>query len=91
MPKISVPTLLRPLCDGAREVQVPGGTFESVLRSIDEQCPGFYDRVVDPEENRLHVDLAVALDGEVVTLYLHEPVAEDAHLSIVPALGGGSG
>ncbi len=89
MTKIAVPSLLRPLCNDAKELDVPGGTLESVLRAADEQCPGFYEKVVDTEENRVRPDLAIAIEGEVVTLYLHEPVAGDAHLAIVPALGGG--
>ncbi len=89
MPRITVPSLLRPLCDGRNEVEVPGGTLDAVLRAADKECPGFYERVVDTEENRVRVELAIAMDGEVVTLYLHEPIAEDAHLAIVPAISGG--
>lgn len=89
MPRIAVPSLLRPLCDGTRELVVSGATLEAVLRAADEQCPGFYERVVDVEEHRVRLELAIAMDGEIVTLYLHEPIAEDAHLAIVPAIAGG--
>lgn len=89
MTRIAVPTLLRELCSGTREITVPGGTLENVLRAADGQCPGFYERVVDAEENRVRLELAIAMDGEVVTLYLHEFVRDDAHLAIVPAIAGG--
>lgn len=89
MTRIAVPTLLRELCNGTREITVPGGTLESVLRAADEQCPGFYERVVDTDENRVRLELAIAMDGEVVTLYLHEFVRDDAYLAIVPAIAGG--
>jgi hypothetical protein len=68
---------------------VPAGTLDAVLRSVDEQCPGFYDRVVEAEERRLRLELAIAVDGEVVRIALHHPIREDAHLAIVPAIGGG--
>lgn len=89
MPRIQIPSLLRPLCSGERELTVPGGKLDAVLRAVDELCPGFYDRVVDSEEHRVRVELAIALNGEVVNLYLHEFVAEDANLAIVPAIAGG--
>lgn len=89
MARLSVPSLLRPLCNGETEIDLPGGTLEALLRAADVQCPGFYERVVDAESHRLRVDLALALDGEVVTLYLHETIDDDAHLAIVPAIAGG--
>ena len=89
MTRIAVPSLLRPLCNGTTEIEVPGGSLDAVLRAADEQCPGFYERVVDAEENRVRVELAIALQGEVVTLYLHEHIDDDAHIAIVPAIAGG--
>ena len=89
MPRIAVPTLLRELCNGTREITTPPGSLEQVLRAANEQCPGFYERVVDTEQNRVRLELAIALDGDVVTLYLHEYVGEDAHMAIIPAIAGG--
>lgn len=89
MPKITIPNLLRPLCDQTGDIVVPAGTLDAVFRSVDEQCPGFYDRVVDTEEHRLRLELAIALDGEITRLSLHQQIREDAHLAIVPAIGGG--
>ena len=82
-----VPALLRPMCGGATRMEAPGATLGAVLRSLDGQCPGIYDRVV--EEGRVRPELAIALDGEAQALPLHHPLAPEAEITIVPAIGGG--
>lgn len=89
MPRITIPNLLRPLCDQKGDVVVPAGTLDAVLKSVDQQCPGFYERVVEADEHRLRLELAIALDGEITRLSLHQQIRDDAHLAIVPAIGGG--
>lgn len=87
MPTIIVPALMRDLCAGASKVEVPGATVGEILREMDQRCPGFYVRVVD--DGHLRPELAFALDGEVVSLALHEAIAPSAEIAIVPAIGGG--
>lgn len=87
MAVVFVPATLRDFCVGASKVEVPGATFQEVLREIDVRCPGFYARVV--EEGRLRPELAFAINGEVVSLALHDAVAPGTEIAIVPALGGG--
>jgi molybdopterin converting factor small subunit len=87
MAKVSVPTLLRPLCDGRRTLEVPASTLEQLLRALDVECPGFYDRVV--EDGAVRPELAVAIDSEAAAYPLFEPLRPDAEVTIVPAIGGG--
>lgn len=87
MVRVIIPAALREFCAGAAKLDVPAGTVESVLRELDGRCPGFYARVV--EEGRLRPELAFALNGEVYRLALHDLLAPDTELAIVPALGGG--
>lgn len=88
MAVVIVPATLRDFCSGASKLEVAGATIEEVLRAVDERCPGLYSRVV--EGQRLRPELAFALNGEVVSLALHDTVALDTEIAIVPALGGGS-
>jgi molybdopterin converting factor small subunit len=87
MATVVVPALLRGLCGGTSHLDVPGDTVGAVLRAIDERCPGIYERVVD--HGHLRPELAFAVDGEVVSLALHDHVAANAEIAIVPAIGGG--
>ncbi|MBI5949178.1 MAG: MoaD/ThiS family protein [Chloroflexi bacterium] len=87
MVSVWVPALLRSLCGGAARLEVEGGTLGDVLRALDLRCPGLYDRVV--EGGRVRPELAVAINGEVLSLALHEPLAPGTELTLVPAIGGG--
>jgi molybdopterin converting factor small subunit len=87
MVRVIIPATLRSLCGGSQELDLGAATVEELLRAVDARCPGFYSRVV--EEGRLRPELAFALDGEIVPLALHDPIAPTAEITIVPALGGG--
>lgn len=87
MALVIVPALLRGLCGGAQRLEVEGNTLDGVLRALDQRCPGFYDRIVDG--GRVRPELAIAMNGEILSLPLHEPIAPGAELTIVPAIGGG--
>ena len=86
---VIMPAPLRELCAGVSKLDVPGSTICELFREIDLRCPGFYDRVI--ENGRIRPELAVAMDGEVLSLALHDSVAPGAEITIVPAIGGGSG
>ena len=87
MANVFVPTLLRPLCDGRSRLELPAATLGELLRALDEEGPGFYDRVVD--EGAVRPDLAIAINGEAMSYPLFEPLAPNAEVTIVPAIGGG--
>lgn len=87
MANVFVPTMLRPLCDGAQHLEVPAATLGDLLRGLDAICPGFYARVV--ENGRVRGELAVAIDGEAASFPLHEALRPDAEVTIIPAIGGG--
>ncbi|MGE5594445.1 MAG: MoaD/ThiS family protein, partial [Hyphomicrobiales bacterium] len=87
MARTFIPTLLRPLCAGAAELDVDARTLDELLRALDARCPGFYDRVV--ENGHVRPELAIAIDGEAAAYPLHEPLAPSAEVTIVPAIGGG--
>jgi molybdopterin converting factor small subunit len=87
MALVIIPATLRDFCAGASKLEVAGATIEEVLRAVDARCPGLYARVVDGM--RLRPELAFALNGEVVSLALHDTVSADTEIAIVPAIGGG--
>jgi molybdopterin converting factor small subunit len=84
---VFIPSLLRGLCGGSSKLEIDAGTLGDLLRELDAQCPGLYDRVV--EDGRVRPELMFAIDGEVVPLALHDPLAPTAEIGIVPAIAGG--
>jgi molybdopterin converting factor small subunit len=84
---VTIPALKRPLCDGRNVVSVEGTTLGEVFRAVDAACPGFYERVV--EDGGVRADLSIAMNGEVLSLALHEHLDPGTELTLVPAIGGG--
>jgi len=84
---VILPALFRDLCGGAAKLDVEGATLGEVLRAVDVRCPGIYGRVV--ENGRVRPELAIAMNGEILTLALHTPIGADSELTVVPAIGGG--
>ena len=88
MARVIVPALLRELCGGVANLEVPGATLGELIRELDARCPGFEARVI--ENGRIRPELAVAINGEMETYALHDPVPPGAEVAIIPAIGGGS-
>jgi sulfur-carrier protein len=87
VPLVFIPSLLRDLCAGSNKLELEATSVDELLRALDLRCPGFYARVV--EDGRVRPELAFAIDGEIVPLALHDRLAANAEITIVPAIGGG--
>jgi len=88
MATVWIPSLLRPLTGGQRQVTVPGATVGEVIAALDATHPGVRDRLVDGD--RLQPSIAVAIDGVTANEGLLSPVRPDSELHIIPAIGGGA-
>jgi molybdopterin converting factor small subunit len=87
---VRVPTTLRTLTGGQAEVSVDGDTVGEVLGRLDDQHPGFRDRLFDGEGGlRRFVNVFVADDDVRYLQGLDTPVPEGETLSIIPAVAGG--
>lgn len=89
--KVRIPTPLRPLAGGAAELAVEGATVGQALQALEQQHPGFRERLYDDSgEIRRFVNIYVA--GEDIRFLKGEdtPLKEGEELSIVPAVAGGS-
>jgi molybdopterin converting factor small subunit len=85
---VVIPALLESLCKGRRKLEVEATTLDETLRALDAECPGIYDRIV--EDGRVRPQLAIAVNGEVYQMPLHERLKTGTELTIVPAIGGGA-
>lgn len=87
MARVIIPALLRDLCGGVAQIEVPGTTLSELFRELDGRCPGFAARVI--ENGRVRPELAIAINGEMETFALHDSVPPGAEVAIIPAIGGG--
>lgn len=87
MPVAWIPSLMQKLTDGKHNVEVEGETVRQVVDALETRYPGFKDRIV--ENDRIKTEIAVAIDGEVVTAGLRAKVGPDSEVHFLPALAGG--
>src|SRR5262249_18322471 len=91
MPKILLPTPLRPYADGAASVEVAGSTVGDALDSLIARYRGLRQHLYD-DAGRLRSFVNVYRNDEDVR-YLQKgatPVSERDALSIVPSIAGGA-
>ena len=91
MAEVHIPSLLRSLTDGAKSVMVEGDTVGQLLDNMEAQYPGFKERIVD-EGGAVKQFITIFIDDEDVRFKqnLNTPVKEEAVISILPAVAGGS-
>jgi molybdopterin converting factor small subunit len=82
-----IPSLLQSLTDGADKVTVGGATVGEIIENLERRFPGVKDRLVQGQEIRPHI--AVAIDGDVSPEGLEQDVQESSEIHFIPALSGG--
>lgn len=87
---VRIPTTLRPMSGGAKQVEVQPGTLREVVAQLDAAHAGFADRLLD-EDGGLRKFVNLFVDDEDVRYLqgLDTPVADGITVSIIPAVAGG--
>ena len=88
MPAIWIPTLLKYLTNGADTVEIEGKNIRELIESLDLTHPGIKSRLCDDNE-KIRAEIAVVVDGQIVTTGMRTPVAPDSEVHFLPALSGG--
>jgi len=78
---------MQKLTEGHQQIPVEGSTVRQVVEALESLYPGFKDRIV--EDDRIRTEIAVAVDGEVVTSGLRARVGVESEVHFLPALAGG--
>ena len=89
MPKVRIPTPLRPHAGGLDSVTAAGTTVGEVLGKVGEAYPALRERIFDGEELRRFVNVYVNDEDIRYLDDLGTPVAETDEVSIIPAVAGG--
>jgi MoaD family protein len=89
MPKVRIPTPLRPHADGLDTVQAAGATVGEVLGDLGTTYPSLRDRLFDGEELRRFVNVYVNDEDIRFLDDLNTPVEAGDEVSIIPAVSGG--
>ncbi|HJP29887.1 MAG: MoaD/ThiS family protein [Candidatus Latescibacteria bacterium] len=90
MASVWVPTPWRDkLTGGAAQVDVPGETVRQIIDALEAQYPGFRERLIDPDEDRIRSDIAVSVDSEISTEGMRRKVGPTSEVNFLPAMAGG--
>jgi molybdopterin synthase sulfur carrier subunit len=83
-----IPALLRGLTGGQETVHVSGGTIGQVIDALDRLYPGIKARLCDA--NGLRPGVAVAVNTQMATLGMLQPVPAGCEVHFLPAISGGA-
>jgi molybdopterin synthase sulfur carrier subunit len=91
MATVLVPTPLRRLTNGESKVLASGDSIAAVFRAVNEQYPGFDEKLIDDEGNVKRFINVFVNNDEIRTLQgMETPVSDSDQVSIVPAMAGGA-
>ena len=71
-------------------IEVDGDTVRQVIEALETEYPGFRQRIVDADQDRVRADIAVSVDGEVSAEGLRRKVGPDSEVHFLPAMSGGA-
>ena len=87
MAHVHIPALLRAATAGREWVEAPGTTVGEVVAALEVLCPELRGRLVC--DGRLVRGMAIAVDGEISSMGLMEPVDETTEVQFLTAISGG--
>jgi molybdopterin synthase sulfur carrier subunit len=87
---IRIPTTMRPLTGGERQVTLDPGSLSDVIKALDAAHPGMGERLLDESGDlRKFVNVFVADDDVRYLDGLATAVDDGVTVSIIPAVAGG--
>ena len=87
---VRIPTTMRPLTGGEKQVSVDTGTLSEVIAALEAAHPGLGERLVD-EDGALRKFVNIFVDDDDVRYLdgLDTKVGDGITVSIIPAVAGG--
>jgi sulfur-carrier protein len=87
---VRIPTTMRPLTGGDKQVSVETGTLSEIVTALDAAHPGLGDRLVD-DQGALRKFVNIFVDDDDVRYLdgLDTKVGDGITVSIIPAVAGG--
>jgi molybdopterin synthase sulfur carrier subunit len=82
-----VPSLLQDLTNGKEKVHVRGATVRQIIEALDRLYPGMKARLCTA--SGLRPGIAVAVNSQVATLGVLQPVQANSEIHFLPAISGG--
>ena len=89
--RVRIPTPLRRVTNGERVVEVQGSTLAQALADLDRRFPGIQAKILDERGEVLQFVNIFVNEKDIRFLAgLQTSLGDDAEVSIVPAMAGGT-
>jgi MoaD family protein len=89
MPKVRIPTPLRPHAGGLDTIEASGTTVGEVLKTVGQAYPAIVERIFEGGELRRFVNVYVNDEDIRYLNELETAVSDKDEVSIIPAVAGG--
>ena len=87
MVTVLIPSVMRELTGGRDRVEVDGSTLRQVVNALEAEHPGTKALIID--SGMIRPEISIAVNGDIISSGLVEPVPADAEVVIVSAISGG--
>ncbi|PAU66116.1 molybdopterin synthase sulfur carrier subunit [Pseudomonas sp. PIC25] len=86
---VSIPTLLRPLTQDQKRIEIEGSTVRELIERMDSQYPGIKERLLDGGEMHRFVNVYVNDNDIRFADNLGTALKDGDNVTILPAVAGG--
>ncbi|WP_417701320.1 MoaD/ThiS family protein [Pseudomonas sp.] len=86
---VSIPTLLRPLTDNQKRIEIEGATVRELIENMDRHYPGIKERLLHGAEMYRFVNLYVNDNDIRFADNLGTALKDGDEVTILPAVAGG--
>lgn len=86
---ISIPTLLRPLTQNQKRIDIEGATVRELIERMESQYPGIRERLLDGAEMHRFVNVYVNDNDIRFADNLSTALKDGDNVTILPAVAGG--
>ena len=88
--EVRIPTIMRPLTDGAKAVDGSGSTLDELFSDLDSRHPGLRDRLVTDGALQRFVNVYVNDEDVRFLGGLATPLSDGDNVTVLPAVAGGA-
>ncbi|WP_395502512.1 MoaD/ThiS family protein [Ectopseudomonas mendocina] len=86
---VSIPTLLRPLTQNQKRIDIEGATVRELIERMESQYPGIRERLLDGAEMHRFVNVYVNDNDIRFADNLGTALKDGDNVTILPAVAGG--
>lgn len=86
---VSIPTLLRPLTQNQKRIDIEGATVRELIERMESQYPGIRERLLDGTEMHRFVNVYVNDNDIRFADNLGTALKDGDNVTILPAVAGG--